>query len=509
MQNSTSGIQKTNIQIAFRALRLIGLLSISVGYFHGCVNVDEEVAARPSELWRPPPSAQRNAPRTDNPGMDAVNFMTGEDPYFKNKKGGYSENPVAAVGLPKLDLPALVDIALSNNPETRSLWFLARSRASEYGQSLSEYYPYVTVSASVQREKLKNVGTSGTNWNTQYGPALDLNWLLFNFGEREAQASAAREALYSANFSYNQIYQDVVRDVLYNYYTLWSAEANLAASRAFLLNTEATYDSASKKLESGLGNKQDSLRALANMKTAESQIEGDIAKIEAARADLAKTLGIEVSSGLEIMQLEEFPNFDSLDTDVNRLVAEALQNRPTLMASYADVREQEYNLDAARANLWPEINASVSLQYAEITGSNASPMNDYVAALTLEWDIFQGFNKWYEIDKQRDLTRRARQDARETELEVLKQVWTAFFAYRSALRQVDSTTAALDAQQEAYEAISIGYQSGINNLLDLLTSQEDLDDARRNQIAARTNLGSSIADLARSTGNLPRLSRDQ
>ncbi|MEO0794438.1 MAG: TolC family protein [Verrucomicrobiota bacterium] len=483
---------------------LVSLIAIS-----GCVDVNEEVSQRPSELWRPPPAALRDTPKTNNPGTDVVDFVAGQDPYYTTAGGSYAGSPVAAVGLPKMDLPGLVDIALSNNPVTRSQWFLARARASQYGQSLSEYYPWITVSATVEREKTKNLSAVGTNWNTQYGPSLDLNWLLFNFGAREATASAAREALFSANFTYNQFYQDLVRDVLQEYYTLWAAEANLEASRTALKNAEATYDAAQKRLDSGLGNKQDALRALADVKTAETQIEKDIAAIEESRADLATVLGIEVSSQLQIEHPEEFPEFDSLDSDVSRLMAEAMQNRPNLLSSYADVRETEYNLDAARAELWPEINATLSMDYREITGSNASPVNDYVAGLTLEWDIFQGFNKWYEIDRRRDLARRAQQDARLSELQVLKQVWTAYFGYRSALRQVESASAALDAQQEAYDAIAIGYQTGINSLLDILTSQEDLDDSRRDLIEARTNLGTSIADLARATGNLPILTRGQ
>lgn len=500
-----------NIQKGLRAKGLpfcaLCLLPFAFLFFPGCVNVDDEVAARPSELWRPPAGARRDAPKPDNPGIDAVNFVAGKDSYYTGDPSPVGANPSLPEDVPALDIPALVDIALANNPDTRSQWYLARARASQYGQSLSQYYPWVTAGAFVQREKIKNVGTAGKNWNTQYGPTLTINWLLFNFGEREAQASAAREALYAANFTFNQLYQDIVREVLANYYSLWSAEANLEASRAYLANTEATYDAASKKLESGLGNKQDALRALADVKTAEAQIEGDVATIEAARATLASALGIEVSPTLRIAPLDEFPDFDTLDADVSRQVATALQNRPSLLAAYADVRGREYDLDAARADLWPEINASVSLEYAEITGGNPSPINDYMAALTLEWDIFQGFNKWYEIDRQRDLARRARQDARAAELNVLQQVWTAYFAYRSALRQVDSTTAATQAQQEAYDAIAIGYQTGINSLLDLLTSQQDLDSARRNEIAARADLGTSIADLARATGNLPSLER--
>src|SRR5260370_25586622 len=43
----------------------------------------------------------------------------------------------------KYDLPALIDIALSNNPDTRQTWYRARAAADAYAGSRAPYYPVV------------------------------------------------------------------------------------------------------------------------------------------------------------------------------------------------------------------------------------------------------------------------------------------------------------------------------------------------------------------------------
>ena len=49
------------------------------------------------------------------------------------------------------DLPAIVDLALRNNPDTRRAWEDSRVAAARYGRSLSGYYPEVSVEASATR----------------------------------------------------------------------------------------------------------------------------------------------------------------------------------------------------------------------------------------------------------------------------------------------------------------------------------------------------------------------
>lgn len=453
----------------------------------GCVNVDQEVAPRPTEQWRPPAKA------LPAPGQS-----------MGTAQGAQPRTASALIGMGPLDLPILVDIALENNPDTRTSWFAAKSVAAQYGQSLSSYYPQLTLGAQVTRSRTRNIlGPGISDYQTTYGPSLDITWLLFNFGQREAIADAAREALYAANFNYNQTYQNVILDVLTDYYNLHAANATLEATRALLANSEATYEAAAKRLQSGLGNKQDALRALAGVRSAEAQLQQNIASIEQARANLARTLGIQVGAYLEIVPPVEPPSFEGIDEDVSRLVAVALQNRPSLLASYANVREADANLSAAQAALWPELTAGGSAQYLGVNQSTFNPMENYQAFLALEWDIFDGFNNKYTIQSARSLARQARQQQRAQELSVISEVWSAYFTFRSSIREVQANQAAVQAQHEAYEAINIGYQTGINSLLDLLTAQQDLDSARQNLVTSEASRSISIANLANAIGQLP------
>ena len=69
--------------------------------------------------------------------------------------------PHATVPGNKYDLPALIDIALSNNPDTQQTWERARAAAAAYGASRAPYYPVVSaqVPGGYERELFELPGT--------------------------------------------------------------------------------------------------------------------------------------------------------------------------------------------------------------------------------------------------------------------------------------------------------------------------------------------------------------
>lgn len=459
----------------------------------GCVNVDESVSPRPSEQWRPPSQATGKGGK----GSDGRNWATVATPF---------DSATATIGLHPLDLSALVDIALENNPQTRISWFRAKASAAALGQADSAYYPTANLGADVTFLHSRNATIPGTNNTTRYGPSLNINWLLFNFGGREAQVDSARESLYAANYNFNQAFQQVVRDVTVAYYNFYAAQAQVEATQAFLKNAEATADAANKKLKEGLGNRQDSLRAIAEVSSAQAQLQANYAQIEAARANLADTLGVVVSASLQVVTPENFDKArtDLLDQDVNKLIAEAMERKPALLAAQSLVRASEADVRAARAALWPEISVGGSGSYYRYTGGSYvdNPQEQYGIGVILNWNIFDGFNRRYAITRAEEELRAQRETLRQAELQVVSDIWTAYYAYRSSLRQVEATESAVTAQEQAYEAIKTGYASGINSLLDLLTSQQNLDTAREQNIDARANVGTSLANLALAIGSL-------
>ena len=142
--------------------------------------------------------------------------------------------------------------------------------------------------------------------------------------------------------------------------------------------------------------------------------------------------------------------------------------------------------------------------WTDYTGNEfyGTPANQYSLGAQLTWDIFEGFSRQYELISSRAKERAAAQQLKETEISIISAVWTYYYAYTSALKQLDSTTAAVEASQEAYNATKAAYDNGVSTLTDLLNAQSLLSQARSQKVSAESSLAISIAQLAHATGAL-------
>ncbi len=474
---------KKSLYLSLAALALLGLA--------GCVDVDKATAPAAREYWKPAAKALPKEPL-------GIQLPPAASPVGK----------VAASG-EMLSLPTLVDIALENNPSTRQSWFAAKAAAAQLGASQSAYYPTATGTVSLTRARTGTLnpftpaGGVDMSYATPFTAAIGMNWLIYDFGKRASDVGTAREALFAANFTYNQTLQDVVYQVQTAYYTLNAAMGTLAAAEANLADAKANYDAAKAKLDSGLGTSQDALQANAQMLRAEYEISGAQAEIERARAQLAAILGLPISSQIAIVPVNDVPTGEYLDKQVSDLMAQALKERPTLLAQYANVRQAQYAAASSSADRWPKLVAFGEYDYNRVrfSGDDYS-YSQWSVGVGLQWEVFTGFQKTYALIGAKEQERAARQALRASELEIVSQVWEYYYTFKSALSQIESSKAQVQAQSDAYDAISEGYRSGLNSFLDVLTASNNLALARQMYVQALASLGTSVAGLAHATGNV-------
>ena len=146
--------------------------------------------------------------------------------------------PVPERATPPIDTPLpldrAIDIALTNNPNTRAAWLEARANEATLGIARSAYLPEVDLNASINR----------TQHATTYGPSLALTYLLFDFGGRASNVEQARQALIASDFAHNQVLQDVVLRTEQAYYGVLDAKALLEAQAATVKERQASVDAA-------------------------------------------------------------------------------------------------------------------------------------------------------------------------------------------------------------------------------------------------------------------------
>src|SRR5437588_6398743 len=106
-----------------------------------------------------------------------------------------------------ITLAQAIDLALANNPQTRTAWLEARAAEFAVGSARSAYFPEIDVLANATRSRSSTPGASAA---TIIAPSLALTYLLFDFGGRAAEVEQAQQTLIAATFANNVTMRDVV-----------------------------------------------------------------------------------------------------------------------------------------------------------------------------------------------------------------------------------------------------------------------------------------------------------
>jgi TolC family type I secretion outer membrane protein len=402
-----------------------------------------------------------------------------------------------------ITLAQVVDIALSNNTTTRIAWLEARAAEAALGSRESAYLPEVDVNASITRSRGTAQGGRTAFQQTTYGPSLALTYLLFDFGGREAQVEQARQGLIAANFVHNQSIQDVILQTEQAYYSYLDARALLAAQDATIKERQTSLDAADARHRAGVATVADVLQArtaLSQAQLTRETIEGNLRMIEGL---LATTMGLPATARFDFGELPlEVPAREVTEA-VDALIARAITERPDLAAVRANADRARARIREVRAQGLPTIGLAGSTGVTWFGGGSST--KPYSASIALRWPLFTGFRNTYDIREAELEAQVAREDVRALEQRVNLQVWTSYFSLQTATQRLTTARDLLNSAQQSAEVATGRYRSGVGSILDVLTAESALENARAQEVQARTDWFLSVAQLAHDTGTLERL----
>jgi outer membrane protein len=415
-----------------------------------------------------------------------------------------NSNAAALIGTVDLDLSMLIDIALENNPETKRSWHLARVAMAHVGQANSTFYPTVVVSGRVERAE-NNSFVSKTSRQktvtTSYYPGIEIHYSLFQFGAGKDIAEAAKQALYAANCQYDRTIQTVIHNVQKAYFSLCSAESTVLSNEHNLNDATVAYESAFMRHQSGLISIQEYLQAKANKSQAEFELEQSRSTVESARSALANAIGVKVSKSISVLHPVIPQNVSDVDRSIDAIMDEVVRTRPDIAAAYANVRAHGYLVHSIRGKIWPELVIGGSVNRKKHVGASGI-FNNFNVFAGFTWKIFDGLNNIYSILEVKETLEVARQELRAAEILAQTEVWTNYFAFKSANKQLQAARMFEQSAMESFDAMVASFGSGLCKFTDLVSAQTCLANARRQRIISENNLLMSLSDLAYSTGGI-------
>jgi outer membrane protein len=406
-------------------------------------------------------------------------------------------------------LAELVDLAESHNPDTRVAWERARAQAAAFGIARSELYPTLVAAAisQINRQEILFNNVFYRQTIQDFQAALELNYLVFDFGGRGGRIDAAKAETLVANFAFNDTHRQVIYRVEQAYYQVLNAAGQEDAARASLANAEAVQQSAEDRLNNGLATLPDVLEARSATAQAEYELQAVLGAEEIAHGDLATSLGTAPTITIQVQPLKDLTIPDSVSDNVEAAIDRALVQRPDLLAQVAEVRSANARVKEARSAFYPSLSVNVRPTGDALFGLQQPFPWAYTAALTggmrfnLNWTVFDGGARKNNLARAQADVHAAQAQVSSTRDQIADQVWAAYSNLNTAFRQHQSAVALLEASGKSYEAALESYNYGLRNLLDVTAAQRTLAQARSADVFARTQVLAALVDLAFRTGD--------
>ena len=422
-------------------------------------------------------------------------------------------------------LPELIDIAQMANPVTRAAWQRAREAASAVGLAKGAFLPILSAdvlagyavtsaaAAGIRVPPLVNVpaGTITTS-GRQIAPSLAVEWLLFDFGGREAALKSAEQYSFAANVSFNQAHQQLIFDVSAAYFQYSAARAQTRIDREALDNVKLVQTAAEARLGQGIATTMEV--AQAKQQVAQAQFDLTQAKggERATYTSLLAAMGISPTVTIKVKDIASRSLPRAVPANLDTLISTSLQRRPDVQAAFARVKAGKQGITAAEAEFLPKIamTGTVNRTWGDYTIDDSrfgsTPFNsdqpNAAIGIGIRFPIFDGGMRKSRLEAAEASAAASEQEFAKLQSEAARQIVIAYDTLRTGLSGHAAAVELVKAARTNHEAALDYYKNGLGTLSDVSVAQTGLLKALFAEAQARSNVFGAAATLAFATGQL-------
>jgi outer membrane protein len=334
--------------------------------------------------------------------------------------------------------------------------------------------------------------TSGNSTNRSLSTSLSASIDLFTGFRRGAEMRAARAGEAAADASLVDARFEQALATTNQFLDALAAAQLLRVRETSVRRAEEQLKVSVAKLRAGSATRSDSLRSLVNLGNARLDQITTQTQLASAEANLARLIG---ESG-RVRAADDSAFYVLLPAvDSQALRIEAESKSPRVQSAAAGAAASRASARAARSAYWPTLALSAN------TGWNGSRANDYdllnqrQVSLSLRWNIFDRFDRELAIAE-----REANLDVAEASASEARRAVQADLAMRlaeldAAKTRIEITQTSVVAAREDLRVQQERYRLGASTIVDVLTSQEALNQAEVDVVNARFDYLRSKAQL--------------
>ena len=410
---------------------------------------------------------------------------------------------IIAVSGEKLNLHDLIGVAICNNPELKVEYINTEIATNRKKQATSEYLPNLSASISTNKTYNKQENSKSRS-NEPYSAKLSLNWLLYDFGGRKARNEKYKNNIDISNFVYNSKLYDTILSINTVYLNLLGAEEILKSAEENEKAFKKSYEESSKKYNIGMATLNDKLQA-------KTQYEASILEVVEAKNTIKQYSG-KLAVLLNLLPTTKFslsrPPLDKditkldIEDDVDKIIELAQKSRTEIKEKEVGVKLAENNLKSIKSELLPTISATGSLNHNDTWEDNSLYEKSGNIGINISVPLFAGFENVNRVTEAKLEYKKAKYELEITKNNIANEVWSAYQNYKESIESYKISRQILQSAEENLKVASISYSVGKVDIINLLTANSKLADAKKERITNFYNVLINKANLYRTIGEI-------
>ena len=432
-----------------------------------------------------------------------------EEPFPGRLPGdtGAVSCPTAGLdGATPLVLAKAVDIALCNNAQIRDAWINIRIQAAALGQAKAAYWPTLSANVTELGDRTAYPGTDNPTTTraeaTVYGT---FGWRLFDFGGRAALKRAAESVLEAAVASRDATIEKTLGTVIQTYFDAVTRRAVLDNRYDDEVLARSTLDSARRREAQGGGAQSDTLQAVTALSKVSLDKNRAVGEYEKSLATLVYALGLRPGTPISLPQDVDLRTGVE-EGDLRAWLKDAEQHHPAILAARAAVEAARDQVVAARSSGRPTVDLTADYYQNAYPGqgltSTSTKVTTFGVSITIP--LFDGFLTHYKVQGAQETVRSKEAELQDTVQQTLMQVVQAYADAQSSLRNLSVSEDLVNAARAALESSQRRYDNGAADILELLTTQTALADAKSERARCLSEWRTARLTLLTSSGLLNR-----
>ena len=328
---------------------------------------------------------------------------------------------------------------------------------------------------------------------------LTVDQVLYDAGQTRNAVKSAGLAQKMSGEEQRRTQMEVISGVVRSYYGAVLAAENLKAAEQAVRSAQADLRRAESVRAAGMSTDVDVLSIRVHLAAVTEQRIDRAADLDVAKAALNDALGLALDTPHTLTT--PLAALDLPDVSLDGLERTASSSRPETRLTHLALDLAQTEAGAAHSVLLPQVGFRAGFEADRqrfVTRGGAN----WLAAISLRWNLFNGFSDKARIEETTHLAARAASDEQRTDSAVRLQVRRAYAGLKAAQQRIEVAQAAVAEAEESLRITQNRYEAGMNNVTDLLRTETAVLESRTRYLAAIHDQRVAAAMLEYAAGRL-------